>query len=61
MVYVAVMINCSFMGNFYYLVIDDSAKKSWQIWIIIIQLILSIGTYFLTIFVPSTHQIFTIA
>jgi hypothetical protein len=48
------------MGNFYHLVVDDSASKRWQIVIIIVQCILSIGTYFLTIYVENTHQLFII-
>lgn len=60
MVFVAVLINCTILGNFYHLVIDDSASKKWQIIIIIIQCIISIGAYFLTIYVENTHQIFTV-
>lgn len=48
------------MGNFYHLVIDDSASKRWQIAIITIQCVLSIGAYFLTIYVENTHQLFII-
>jgi hypothetical protein len=60
MIYVAVMVNCSLMANFYHLVIDDSANKGWQIWIITIQLVLSISTYFITIYIQNTYQMFTI-
>jgi hypothetical protein len=48
------------MANFYHLVIDDSANKGWQIWIITIQLVLSISTYFITIYIQNTYQMFTI-
>lgn len=61
MVFVAVMINCTFMGNFYCLVIDDSSMKRWQFWIILVQCVLSIGGYFLTLYVPNTHALFEIS
>lgn len=61
LVFVGVLINCTILGNFYHLVIDDSASKKWQIIVIITQCILSIGAYFLTIYIETTHQIFKIA
>lgn len=48
------------MGNFYHLVVDDSASKKWQTLVIILQSLLSIGAYFLTIYVEGTHQLFSI-
>lgn len=43
--FIGVMINCTFMGNFYHLVLDDSIKKFCQILVIVIQCIISIGAY----------------
>lgn len=58
--FIAVIINCTFMGNFYHLVLDDSIKKRNQIVIIFIQCVISIGAYFFSLFVDVSHRLFTI-
>lgn len=58
--FLAVMINCTWMGNFYCLVIDDSVKKHWQIIIILVQCGVSIGSYFISLLVSPNYSLFNV-
>jgi hypothetical protein len=57
-VFIAVLINCTLMANFYHLVIDDSVQKRNQLIVLIVQCILSIGIYFLTLNVAAINSLF---
>ena len=56
--YALILINCTMLGNFYYLVLDDSVSKKWQIVVVIVQIILSIGIYMITELLPVVHNLF---
>lgn len=57
-IFLAIMVNCTLLGNFYYLVMDDAISKKWQTLIIVLQCLFAIGIYFLTLFVQVTHALF---
>ena len=54
----AVAVNSTLAGNLYYLAIDDSVTKKWQLGIILCQNVFSLGLYFLSQFVPLAHELF---
>lgn len=56
--FVGVLFNCTYMANYYHLVMDDSVSKRNQVLIIIVQWLISIGAFFITIFVENTYDIF---
>ena len=55
-IFIIIMINCTLLGNLYYLVIDDSVSKKIQIITIFIQCTISIMVYLLTAFFLSTPE-----
>lgn len=60
-IFVNILINCVIMGNLYYLVLDNSKNKKWQIISIVIQLIFSIGIIQLGQYFPGLpHNIFSL-
>ena len=49
-IFIGLLINCTIMGNIYYLVVDDSVSKTTQIILITVQMTISFLVFFLLLF-----------